>query len=123
MPASTRSIARGDDPPEPPWVGNPNSQSVSGTVKAITSPPAGRNPSAGSSAYNLASIACPVADGGSARSGLPWAIASWSANEVVHALGDRVLHLEPGVELQEVKLAIADQELDCAGVHVADRLG
>ena len=43
--------------------------------------------------------------------------------EVVHALGDRVLHLEPGVELQEVKLAIADQELDCASVHVADRLG
>ena len=40
------------------------------------------------------------------------------------ALGDRVLHLQPGVHLQEEELAVGrEEELDRAGVHVADRAG
>ena len=36
-----------------------------------------------------------------------------------HELGDRVLHLQPGVHLQEVELAVLVEELDRAGVVVA----
>ena len=38
-----------------------------------------------------------------------------------HRLGDRMLHLEAGVDLQKVELAVAEDELDCAGVDVAGR--
>ena len=39
----------------------------------------------------------------------------------VHALGDRVLDLQPGVELEEVELPVADEELGGAGAEVAHR--
>ncbi len=38
-------------------------------------------------------------------------------------LGDGVLDLQPGVHLEEVELAVLVEELDCAGVVVADRPG
>ncbi len=38
-------------------------------------------------------------------------------------LGDGVLHLDPGVHLHEVHLAVGEQELHGAGVLVAHRLG
>ena len=38
-------------------------------------------------------------------------------------LGDRVLDLEPGVHLEEEEVAVLVDELDRAGVVVADRLG
>ena len=37
-----------------------------------------------------------------------------------HELGDRVLDLDAGVHLQEEQLVALDQELDRAGVGVAD---
>ena len=37
-------------------------------------------------------------------------------------LGDRVLHLEARIDLQEVEVALAEDELDCAGIHVAGGL-
>ena len=45
--------------------------------------------------------------------------------DVGHLLGDRVLDLEPGVDLQEIELAgvVVEQELDRARRPVADRAG
>src|SRR5262249_51792604 len=41
--------------------------------------------------------------------------------EAGHQLGDRMLHLEPGVHLEEVELAVRrEHELDGAGTDVAD---
>ena len=39
-----------------------------------------------------------------------------------HPLGDRVLHLHPGVHLDEEELAVLVQELERAGAAVADLL-
>ena len=41
----------------------------------------------------------------------------------VHGLGHRVLDLQPGVHLQEEEVALRVDELDGAGVDVADRPG
>ena len=61
-------------------------------------------------------------------SGSPAATAQLQLDQVDAAgdqLGDRVLDLEPGVHLQEVGLAggVVEQELDGAGVDVADLRG
>src|SRR6202011_5682902 len=38
-----------------------------------------------------------------------------------HRLGDRMLDLQPGIYLEEVELAIAEDELDGSCIHVAGR--
>ena len=43
--------------------------------------------------------------------------------ETGHQLGDRVLDLDAGVHLEEEQLVALDEELDGAGVGVADRSG
>ncbi len=138
-----RVVVRGDDAarldarvdaqrpghrPEPDPGRRPETRSrCPGTVNACTIPPPdGRKPSAGSSAYSRASIACPAGGGGSPGSGSPCGDRQLQRDQVdaVHALGDRVLDLEPGVELQEVELSPSPhQELDRPRVDVADGLG
>ena len=86
-----------------------------------------KRPSAGSSALMRTSMAWPRRSMSSwvKLSGSPLRHPDLLAHEVDarHELGDRVLHLEPGVHLEEPELAVLVEELDGAGVVVAARLG
>ncbi len=84
----------------------------------------GIQPAAGSSATTRTSIACPVIVTSSCviGSGLAGGDTQLQLDEVEpgHRLGHRVLHLEPGVDLEERDgLVGADHELDGAGTFVA----
>ncbi len=89
-------------------------------------PGEGRNrPPVGFSALIRHSIVWPRRriDGWSNERGRPGRDADLLSDEVdaCHQLGDRVLDLQPGVHLEEEELAFRVQELDGAGVGVADR--
>ena len=83
-------------------------------------PPCGRNVR-GSSAYRRTSTAWPVAR----RLGRALALCDPDllGNDVYagHELGDRVLDLDPAVQLEEEEVAAVEHELGRAGARVADR--
>ena len=89
---------------------------------ARSCPACGRNVR-GSSAYSRASIAWPR--GATSRSSV---LAGGDAElqlddvEACHLLGDRMLDLDPAVQLEEVDVGPVDEELGRAGALVADRL-
>ena len=104
--------------------------SPAGHRTRLAVPAWGRKPPNESSAYTRASIACPwsVRSSWPSDSGSPAATRSCcstrssSPPRLAPRLGDRVLDLEPGVHLQEVEVTggVVEQELDGAGVGVAD---
>ena len=58
----------------------------------------------------------------SSRSPRAMRICQWTRSRLGDHLGDRMLDLQPGVHLEEVERAVlVEQELDRAGVRVADR--
>ncbi len=58
---------------------------------------------------------------GLGRQGLPRGHEQLQPDQVEagDGLGDRMLHLEPGVHLEEEELAVLEEELDGAGADVA----
>src|SRR4051812_206121 len=97
-----------------------------GKAKRCKVPGVGTKPPGASSGYSRTSIAWPLirAWRAEAGSGSPSAMRNCSStrSRPVTLLGDRVLDLEPGVHLQEVKAPVTVQhELDGARSGVADR--
>ena len=99
-----------------------STRTPAGSTRRLMRPVCGRNVR-GSSAYSRASIACPR---------------EWTSSSIVLAgrdaelqlddveardrLGDRMLDLDPAVQLEEVDVGAVDEELGRAGALVADRL-